>query len=94
MDVQMKAAVFNPTDPISVLSFLDNYKTACDSDKIHEKVAMWLFSHFICKPAKTVSHEVIAEKTNLHQEGNLTTYSRVINSSTATYTTNNFITKA
>lgn len=52
MDVLMKTAVFEPSDPISVFSFLDSFKPTCDSNNIHEGTAMWLLLHFIDEPAK------------------------------------------
>lgn len=68
MDVQMKTVTLNPSDLISVLSFLENFKTACDYNSIHELAAMCLFSHFICQPATSVlSHQVTAHNKKNHQ---------------------------
>lgn len=54
MDVQMKTTLFKPSDPIAVLSSFDIFKTAWNSNSIHEGGVMWLFPHFIRKPAKIV----------------------------------------
>lgn len=47
----MNTATFKLSDSISVLLFLNNVKTACDSNSIYEEAAVW-FPHFIREPAK------------------------------------------
>lgn len=44
---QMKAHFFDPKDPISIIGFLATFKLACDTNKIHEGVAMWVLSHYL-----------------------------------------------
>lgn len=67
MDVQMKAVGFRPSDPIFVLSFLDNVKNDCGRNSIHEGAAILLFPHFITKPSKAgLSQRVTAHRIN-HQ---------------------------
>lgn len=52
MDVQMKVANLKPSDFIALLSFLRNFKTACDGNGIHEGTDMWLFQNLMKDPAK------------------------------------------
>lgn len=47
MDVQMKLVLSKPSHQVPILSFLDNSKTACDSNEIYEEAAMWLFQNFM-----------------------------------------------
>lgn len=42
MDEQKKKEKFKPSEAILTLSFLRNFKTACDSNCVHEGEAMWL----------------------------------------------------
>lgn len=46
-DVQMKFAVFNLSNAMLILSFLQILKTTCDSNGIHDGTAMCLFRHFM-----------------------------------------------
>lgn len=52
MDLQMKSAVLKPSYFISILSFFQNFKTACDSIGINEEVAMWVFQYFKKYPTR------------------------------------------
>lgn len=88
LNVQMKTAVFKSTDPISVLSFLGNFNTACDSNNIHEDAAVQLYPHFIREPTQAaLSYRVTADKQNLQQQGKVKTYCRVVNYSSEKYAT-------
>lgn len=44
--VQMKSAIFKPSDLISTLSFLHNVKNVCNCNGIHKSAAMWLVWNF------------------------------------------------
>lgn len=84
----METSVFKPTDPISVLSFLKYYNTACDSTSSHERAAIWLSSHFNLEPVKAdLSHWVRADEKNRQQEGQLTIYFQAVNYSLQTNAT-------
>lgn len=89
----MKSANFKPFDPISIHSFLHNFKTACDRNGIHRDAAMRPFPHFMKDPAKaSLAHRVSATKEDvLEQEGKLTTYSEVGNYLPATFDTDDVI---
>lgn len=43
MEVQLNLQIFDPADPISVISFLTAFKKTCDANGIHEVAVMWLF---------------------------------------------------
>lgn len=80
MDAQMKTAVFKSSNLISVLSFLDNFRTACDGKRVQKGPTMCSFSNFTKELAKeALSNCVTAEKKNHQQEGYLTTYYQVVN---------------
>lgn len=75
MDLQMKTATFRASEPISVLSFMDRIKTACDSNSVHESFAIWLFPYLILQLTEAAfSHGVRADnKKNYQQKSKLTT---------------------
>lgn len=73
MVVQLKAILFKPSDPLSVLFFMDSYKAAGDNNIIREGTKMCLSPQFIGEPAKaTLSHRLIADKKKCQQESKLT----------------------
>lgn len=76
----METAIFRLLDPISVL-FFTNFKTACDRSGMHLGPAMWLFRHFIQKPAKDplAHHRSALVENDAHREGKLTGYCQITN---------------
>lgn len=48
----MERHLFNPSDPISILDFIQTFKRACDNLSIHEGAAVFLTSHFMQGSAK------------------------------------------
>lgn len=72
----MKTATFKPSDLVSVLSFLENFKTTCDSNNIHKNAAVWLSQYFILELVKVASsHLVTADnQKKYHYEVSLTTF--------------------
>lgn len=49
MKTAMKTYKFESLDPVTILSFLEQLKTACYSNEVSEGVAMWLLYHFMAK---------------------------------------------
>lgn len=80
MNIQMKTATFKPSDPISVLSFLNNFKTVCDNKIVHKGTAVWLFPSFIPEPAQAAlsNHTLADNKQNHKQEVKRTTYCQAV----------------
>lgn len=65
MDVQMKLPMFSSSGPISILSFLQNFETACESSVIHEGAATWLFYYMMNDSAEAAfAHCVCTTETN------------------------------
>lgn len=96
MDVQMKLSIFEPWAPIFILSFFQNFITVRDSNGIYEGTEMYLFPHFMKRPAKAaLSHGMRAteDHTN-HKEGTSKTYRQDANYLLETCTTDDFITEA
>lgn len=56
MNVSKETAVLKPSDTISVVSSLDNFMTACNSNSVHEGTAIKLFPDLIREPAKQVCY--------------------------------------
>lgn len=94
---QLKETEFDESDPISVLAFLKEFRDACDSIGVHEGVAMWLFPHFMKKPASSsLSARLSSRKSKssgLHDE-RLSSYVEVVNFMLATYATDDVIARA
>lgn len=49
MTAQMKPHPFNPFDPISVISLLEMFTLARNTNVVHKRTAMWLFHFFMSK---------------------------------------------
>lgn len=47
LDVAMKSQYFQPSEPITILPFLQTFKWECDVLRIHEGAAMWLLSPYL-----------------------------------------------
>lgn len=73
LDFPMKYFIFKPSDPITILAFLHNFKNACDSNGGFGVAAMWFFPYFLKKPAKAGSLYRMSAKENIntHKEGTL-----------------------
>lgn len=56
IDAKMKSAVIKALDYILILSFVHNYKTACDPKGILKRMMMCLFQRFTKNLAKLHSH--------------------------------------
>lgn len=52
MYIQIKSAIFWPSDPIFTLSFLHNFKTVCERNRIHHEKGLWHFAECMKEPAK------------------------------------------
>lgn len=56
MNAQMITPMFNPCDPIPIISFLIWIKLASDTNGVREVSAMWLFHFFINKISSAVQN--------------------------------------
>lgn len=52
----MKLPTFGFAERITILSFLNNFRLACDSNRVHQDTAMWLLNQFLKKPASAVQN--------------------------------------
>lgn len=95
MNVQMRSTNFQPSDLFSIMSFLQNYRTACDSNGIHEGAGMWIFQHFVKASAKAAPVQIVCatKKDDSEQQGKLTTYHQVVNYLHSIYAIRNVITE-
>lgn len=92
----MNYANFKPSDRISDLSILHNFKKAWHSHGIYESTAMQLLHDFLKDSANAaLAHRVyIIKKDYLQQKGKLTTYYQAVNDLLPTHKTNVSIAKA
>lgn len=76
MYVQIELESYKSSDPISILSFLRNFRTACDSNGLREGAAMWLFQHLMRNQTKfdLARRSCATKEDDAQKEGNLTTY--------------------
>ena len=97
LEVQMKTNTFDSRDPVSVLSFLSVFRSACDSNGISEGAAMWLFHYFMKKtPAAALSSRLALEPARFARSPDdaherLGSYVEVVNYLLATYATDDVI---
>lgn len=49
MEIFMSPYKFKDSAPVTILSYLDQSKSACDSNEVLRGVAMWLLSFFMAK---------------------------------------------
>lgn len=87
--------MLKPSDLISLLCFLDNFETACDSDSNHEFAAMCLFPYITREPYKVALSQRVTEDNKNHQKKvKLTTYNKVLNYLFELYATGDVSTEA
>ena len=96
MKVQLGQKQFDPADPVSILSYLSTFKTACDSIGVHEGAAVWLFSAYMKEPAKAALTMRIESnvKKSKPSKGQLRTYSEIVNYLLKTYASDDVIAEA
>lgn len=75
-DLQLKSSTFKWSGTISILAFVHNFKTACDSIWFHEGTAMRLFPRYMKEPTKAAILYWMraAEDRITREEGTLTDY--------------------
>lgn len=66
----MKFQTFDSLDPISILSFLSDFKLVCDTNALHEGANLWMLPFFMKHPAAAAQTERIALKLKLHKRRN------------------------
>lgn len=84
VDVQMATKKFQPSDPITILPFLRDFKRECDVNRIHEGAAMWLIAKYLNEPAKAQLTSRMTRKGS-HASGSLSTYCQVVNNLLRSY---------
>lgn len=96
MDVQMRSANLNLCDPISASAIHHTFKTARDSNGIHERAVMWLLRYFMRDQIKSaLAHRVCATKEDDPQkERKLMTYCKVVSYLIATYASDDVMANA
>lgn len=81
LQVKIKSNMFDPRNPVSILSFLNQNRVACDYNDIKEGAKMWLFPHFLKKPsniALTVCLRLVRTGPK-YKEGKLKSYCKLFN---------------
>lgn len=94
--LQMKDLAFDSKRFVSIVTFLQNFKAACDVCKINEGAAKWLINHYLSGPGKSVIKALVASSTDTArvQEAYLTSCSAIINYLLKRYPTDDNITTA
>lgn len=91
----MKTNIFDPYYPIQIISFFSSFKLDCDTNGIHEVVAMWLLHFFMNKQAAAALDSTIAlcakSSQKRQKEGTLTKYCEVVEYLLDTYVTDDVI---
>lgn len=94
-EVQLESQMLDGSDTGSILGFLPVFQMNCDTNRIHECAAMWLF-HFSRKtrrspPQRTYLSVQLEPRS---QKGKLTSYCEVVNFLLTTYATDDIIAAA
>ena len=97
LKVQMGSNTFDGSDPISVLGFLERFKTACNHNFVHEDAAIWLFQFFLEGQAHAMLQSRLVGSNMAvdakHREL-LTSYPQVVNFLIRNYATDEVIAEA
>lgn len=93
MNVQRKSAVFKESDPVFILSLLQNFNTEYGLNETYKKAANWLFQHFMIDPTKAaLAHRVGAtENVDPQKVGKLTANCQVVDQLPDTYEKDNVL---
>lgn len=81
---------------IYIISFFTEFKRACESSRIHEDSAFWLFQEFMTGPTLLAIKERLTltpNDLNKH-EGTIPSYDREVNHLSRSFDTNIIISKA
>lgn len=65
---------------MSVVSFLQEFRSACDAFEIHEGAVLWLFKQFLINSDEEAmkGRVTLENSANLYQEGALKLYSATV----------------
>lgn len=85
LDLQTKSHYFNGIEHISVLGFLPEFHTACNSNGFNEGAAMWLFQYWVRDSVKTTLTERKTTKIGKRKDGNQRKYFQAVNWFLGTY---------
>lgn len=91
----MDMKTFDPKDPIAILAFLSNFKTACDALGIQEATNMWLLKPLMREPPKSAlnMHVSPLDSSFAPKKGQITSYCGVVNYLLLTYASKDIIAK-
>lgn len=94
--MQMKDQVFSGKDLISAINYLTEFKRECDSSRIPERAAVWLFRDFINERALAANEARMTLSCNdtKKHEVTITSYTEIVNQLLRCYTTDTPIAKA
>lgn len=86
--------VFNSFNPVSIFDFLSAFELACDTNKVHERFALWRLQVFMKCPAATLLKARIALKSKSHNrqiEGTPTSYCEAVPNLFEMFAKNNLV---
>lgn len=87
--------MFDPADPITIMSFLSTFETAYDANDIQEGEKMWLFQYYVMKTPKVVLTARLTTKGSRRKNrGKSASYPKVVKYLLLTYETEEVITEA
>ena len=95
MEPEMRPHLFDGSDPITIIPFLEAFRDSCNVNGVHEGAALWLVGYFLRGSAKS---KVTARTTSNNAKkkiGNrLLTYCQAIDFLLRTYATDDIIARA
>lgn len=95
VSVQIKDRKFTEKEPLGIISFLQDFKSACDACNIHEGAAMCIFKTFLTGSAEVAvkSRISLPSSSTQRHEGALQSYSSIVNFLLKRYATDDNIAK-
>lgn len=88
---------FSGKDPIMVIRFLQQFKSACNQNGVHEGAAIWLFRFFLDDPVRSDVESMLEGDNNpsgATQQEMLRSYPEVVNYLLETYATDEVLAQA
>lgn len=92
----MKPHIFNGTDPITILNFLQVFKTACNTNGLHEGAATCMFQFYLKEPVRALLSARIrtTSRDKSSRQGKLSTYFQLVPYLFKAYATDDVIAEA
>lgn len=88
LEISIKTKNLNPSDAVTILSFLLIFIRTCEANGVHERGAIWILNYFMKEPTETALNSRMTHKAkNARTDGKLTSYCATARHLLKTYAT-------